>query len=93
MRIKYYVMAIAVLFIIAAVYILSSNKEDVNDYPMPTEAKGAYYFSFATGCYSAYIRECSRLEEGPAAECYERGLAYCEPMAQSFKEWIERGGK
>ena len=47
MRIKYYVMAIAVLFIIAAVYILSSNKEDVNDYPMPTEAKGAYYFSFA----------------------------------------------
>lgn len=93
MRIKYYVMAIAVLFIIAAVYILSSNKEDVNDYPMPTEAKGAYYYSFATGCYAAYLKECSMLDEAPRAECYKRGLDYCEPAAEKFKEWIDNGGK
>ena len=91
MQIKHFILLVSIAFIATFIYLLSNNKEV--DYPTPTEAKGAYYFSFATGCYSAYIKECSRLEEGPAAECYERGLAYCEPMAQSFKEWIERGGK
>lgn len=91
MQIKHFILLVSIAFIATFIYLLSNNKEV--DYPTPTEAKGAYYYSFATGCYAAYLKECSMLDEAPRAECYKRGLDYCEPAAEKFKEWIDNGGK
>ncbi|HUP56023.1 MAG TPA: hypothetical protein VM598_01125 [Bdellovibrionota bacterium] len=47
-------------------------------------------YAYATGCYHAHQRLCSRLRtDEKTSSCYEDALATCEKMGREFKGWVQ----
>lgn len=52
------------------------------------------YFSYTTGCYSAYLAVCQKLEqESKRYPCMDEGLDRCPKRGERFSNWIEKGKK